>query len=306
MSDVLSAEVPDSLAGERTDKAVAALAGVSRAVARDMVDRGSVTLDGAPAVPSQRVRAGSRLTWPRHAPEYRMMPDATVPFGVVYEDADLAVISKPAGVVVHRGAGNTTRTLVHGLLARWPHIEGVGEAGRWGIVHRLDRDTSGALVVALTARAHTALTAQIAARAVHRVYTALAAGRFDMATGTIDAPIGRDPVAATRMTVQPEGRPARTHYRRVAEWADPVVTLLEVTLDTGRTHQIRVHLAAIGHAVVGDTTYRPGPDPVTSPRIFLHAAALGFDHPITGARIEVEVPLPDDLAGVVTVLGPSV
>jgi len=294
--------VPAELAGERLDKAVAVLAGVSRAEARALVDAGSVLLGGRPAAARERVAAGDEIDIGESAaPEILVAED--VPVVVVFEDADLLVVDKPPGMVVHPGAGTRSGTLAAGLLARFPDLAGVGEEGRWGIVHRLDRDTSGLLVVARTAAAYGALTAALRRRDIHRRYLALVAGTFDAPTGTIDAPLGPDPARPTRRKVTPTGKPARTHYRQLSRWDRVDVSLLEVTLETGRTHQIRVHLAAIGHPLVGDRVYgRPGS--VASPRIFLHAARLELPHPGMGEVLVVESPLPADLAAVLAGLGP--
>lgn len=290
--------VPVFLDGERADKVVAVLGGVSRAIARQIVDEGGVRVDGEPITPRRRLSSGDTIEFELPAVA-ELLSAEDVDFTVRYEDDHLVVIDKPAGLVVHPGAGRTVGTLASGLLHRYPEIRGVGEDPRWGIVHRLDKDTSGLLVVARTQAAHKALSKMIAAHEVERGYSALVDGIFDAPRGTIDAPIGPDPAKPTRRVVTPFGRPARTHYRRVQEWADEGVSLLEVQLETGRTHQIRVHLAAIGHPVIGDRWYGK-PARVDSPRVFLHAARLAFDHPITGVRVEVESPLPADLRAVLS------
>lgn len=292
--------VPPELDGERLDKAVAVLAGVSRAEARALLDAGAVTVEGRRAPARERVRAGQEVEIASVEPRPVLVPEP-LPLVVVFEDGDLVVVDKPPGVVVHPGAGAREGTLAARLLARYPEIEGVGEEGRWGIVHRLDRDTSGLLAVARTADAHEALTAALRRREVRRRYLALVAGVLDAPTGTIDAPLGPDPARPTRRRVTPTGKPARTHYREVSRW--PAASLLEVTLETGRTHQIRVHLSAVGHPVVGDPVYgRPGA--VSSPRIFLHASRLELAHPRTGEPLVFESPLPADLAAVLAGLGP--
>ncbi len=288
--------VPVFLDGERADKVVAVLGGVSRAIARQIVDQGGVRVDGEPITPRRRLSSGDTIEF--ELPDIAELLSAEdVDFTARYEDEHLVVVDKPAGLVVHPGAGRTVGTLASGLLHRYPEIRGVGEDPRWGIVHRLDKDTSGLLVVARTQTAHKALSKMIAAHEVERGYKALVDGIFDAPRGTIDAPIGPDPAKPTRRVVTPFGRPARTHYRRVQEWDTEAVTLLDVQLETGRTHQIRVHLAAIGHPVIGDRWYGK-PARVDSPRVFLHAARLAFDHPITGTRVEVESPLPADLRAV--------
>ena len=230
-----------------------------------------------------------------------------VPITVRYEDADIAVVDKPPGLVVHPGAGVKTGTLAAGLLARWPELEGVGDRGRWGIVHRLDRDTSGLLVVAKNEAALRDLRRQLADRRLEREYEALAHGLFELPTGTVDAPIGRDPSRPTRMAVTSTGRQARTHYSVVDAWAEPPLSRMIVRLETGRTHQIRVHLAAIGHPLVGDASYgRPGPPGCDPGRVWLHARRVKLDHPRSGGVIEVWSPLPTDLHVSLSTLGPPI
>ena len=293
-------EVPPELAGERADKVVAALAGVSRSLARRLLEEGAATLDGGPWSPRRAVAAGQVVAVELPAPVPGLVPEE-IPFGVRFEDPYLAVVDKPAGVVVHPGAGRGPGTLAGGILRRWPQVRGVGEEGRWGIVHRLDRDTSGLLVVALTGDAWSILRRAIARHAVERTYLALVHGEPAAATGTIDAPLGRHPRRRGLVQVEAAGRPARTHYRCLARWPAARLALLEVTLETGRTHQIRVHLASIGHPVVGDPVYGRANGP--APRQFLHAARLRFAHPITGEPIEVESSLPGDLQTVLRGLG---
>jgi 23S rRNA pseudouridine1911/1915/1917 synthase len=215
---------------------------------------------------------------------------------VVYTDDQVIVVDKPAGQVVHPGAGQTAGTLVNGLLALFPEIASVGSPERPGIVHRLDKGTSGLLVVARTPSAYDALVGQLAERTVERRYLALVWGRFDSAAGAVDAPVGRGFANPTRMAVSASGRPARTSYRVLQLFTQPAnATLVACKLETGRTHQVRVHLAAIGHPVVGDDRYggaRPSIDPV---RPFLHATQLGFDHPATGERLRFTSALPREL-----------
>jgi 23S rRNA pseudouridine1911/1915/1917 synthase len=293
----MRAEVPAALDGERADLVVARLGGLSRAQARALVDAGIVTVDGVVATSKRRVSVGSVVEFEPPAPVSRLEPEA-VDFEVRYEDQHLAVVDKPTGVVTHPGAGNRTGTLAAGILHRWPRVRGVGAEDRWGLVHRLDRGTSGLLVVALSGPAYDGLRSAIRAHAVERRYVALVVGRPGIPTGTIDAPIARDRGRPMEMRVDPEGRPARTHYRTLEMWQE--YTLLELRLETGRTHQIRVHLGAIGLPVVGDAVYGVGRG---APRVFLHAAGLAFDHPITGSRVEVTSPLPPDLQAVIEALG---
>ncbi|MBU1227589.1 MAG: RluA family pseudouridine synthase [Actinobacteria bacterium] len=296
----MRARVPADLDGERADLIVARMAGVSRTVAKQMLAGGDALVDGERAAPRQRLAAGAGLELEAPGPEAPLEAEE-VGFAVRYEDAHLAVIDKPAGLVVHPGAGRRTGTLAAGLLHRWPRVEGVGDPGRWGIVHRLDRGTSGLLVVALDAGAYTGLRAAMGRREVTRTYLALVHGSSAAPTGTIDAPLGRDPRHPTRFRVDRSGRPARTHYRRLATWEGAGLALLEVRLETGRTHQIRVHTASIGHPVAGDPAYGRGGDGI--PRLCLHAAGLRFTHPVTGGEVAVASPLPTDMADIVRGLG---
>ncbi|HEY6628358.1 MAG TPA: RluA family pseudouridine synthase [Acidimicrobiia bacterium] len=293
MADTLTFEVPEPLDGMRVDKAIASLLGVSRFVARELVDRG-VVLDGNAARPRDRVRTGSVIETPHPAVELSLQPE-DVPFDVLYEDDALLVVDKPAGVVVHPGSGTKEGTLAAGLLNRYPELEGVGEPGRWGLIHRLDKDTSGTLIVARTEDAYRSLVDDLSARRIARTYITLVYGLFPVPTGTIDAPIGRDPSRPTRRAVSPTGKSAVTHYELIEEFPQHEVALLEVNLETGRTHQIRVHLAAIEHPVIADRTYSPFNTRVKSPRIFLHARRVRLNHPVSGAEVSVESPLPEDL-----------
>jgi len=214
------------------------------------------------------------------------------------------VIDKPAGLVVHPGAGHPDGTLVNGLLARFPEIAVVGEPHRPGIVHRLDVGTSGLMAVAHSQRAYHALVDALATRDVGRVYRALVWGIPANPIGVVDAPIGRDHRDPMRMAVVVDGKPARTRYRVITEYHEPAeIASLECRLETGRTHQIRVHLAAIGHPVVGDGTYGGIRNPVAAPRPFLHAAALELLHPVTRVAMTFQSPLPPDLGAVEAALG---
>ncbi|MEO7571970.1 MAG: RluA family pseudouridine synthase, partial [Acidimicrobiales bacterium] len=231
-------------------------------------------------------------------------PDIVVP--VVHEDEHLLVIDKPAGLVVHPGAGQPTGTLVHGLLACYPELLGVGvDPIRPGIVHRLDKGTSGLLLVARTQVAYEALVAALAARRVHRRYRALAWGAFDAPRGLIDAPIGRSTREPTRQAVDERGKEARTRYEVLHTFVEPVaVTELACTLETGRTHQIRVHLRSIGHPVVGDARYAGARQSLPMGRPFLHAELLELAHPVTGEPVSFASPLPGDLTTVLATLTP--
>lgn len=243
--------------------------------------------------PSYRVRAGDQIVVdipPAYPAELRPEP---IPLEIVYEDGDLLVVNKPPGLVVHPGAGRPTGTLAHAVLAHCPDLPGIGGEVRPGIVHRLDKDTSGLLVVAKTDAALRSLQAQIQARRAGRDYLALVHGAIAIGQGTIDAPLGRHPRHRTRMAVVASGRRAVTHYRVVERFAD--ATLLELSLETGRTHQIRVHCASIGHPIVGDRVYSRRPNPWGVKRQALHAFRLTFVHPTTGAQMSFVAPLPADI-----------
>ena len=295
--------VPAALAGERIDRVVAMITGASRSRASDWLADGHVSCNGAVVTTrSRRVDEGDVVALavdPDTGPT-ALVADPTIDIAVVYEDDDLLVIDKPAGLVVHPGAGNDTGTLVHGLLARWPQVASVGAPDRPGIVHRLDKDTSGLMLVALTGSAHTELSAMLAAHEVERRYLTLVWGIPESNSGMVDAPIGRSTREPTRMVVSAQGRAARTRYTVLERFTEPApVALLECELETGRTHQIRVHMAAIGHAVVGDERYRGVRPAISSPRMFLHSASLALDHPSRPEeRLEFTSPLPADLQAV--------
>jgi len=293
--------VPADLDGERADLIVSRLAAVSRAIAKQMLADGAALIDGAEVAPRDRLAAGVVIEADVPVPE-PLLEAEEVAFDIVYEDAHLVVIDKPAGLVVHPGAGRRSGTLAGGILHSWPKVHGVGDDGRWGIVHRLDRDTSGLLVVALDVAAYDGLRVAMGERTITRIYLALVHGADIPPTGTIDAPLGRDPRHPTRFRVDRSGRAARTHYKRLAAWESRGLSLLEVKLETGRTHQIRVHAASIGHPIAGDPAYGRASDEF--PRVWLHAARLAFDHPVTGEPIEAHSPLPDDLAAVLDAQGP--
>jgi len=287
--------VPDALAGQRVDRAVAMVTGWSRAEVQAVADRGEITVDGRVVAKSRKLVAGERVEV-LGQPETAAPPGPeAVPVDVVYDDDDVIVVDKPAGLVVHPGAGHEHGTLVHGLLARYPELAAVGDADRPGIVHRLDRETSGLMVVARSARAYAALVDALAERLVTRDYDALVWGHPQNPRGVVDAPIGRSAARRTRMAVRTEGRDARTVYE-VEEWfGRPEVARLRCRLETGRTHQIRVHLSAIGHPVVGDAAYGGRRSGIDLDRPFLHAAHLAFAHPITGEPLEFGAALPPEL-----------
>ncbi|RIK10804.1 MAG: RluA family pseudouridine synthase [Acidobacteria bacterium] len=292
--------VDDEEAGERLDKAIASQLGVSRSVAASL----QALVDGRELSNSTRLQTGQRVEVELAEEDQAAIKGQPVDFDVRFEDSDVAVIVKPAGLAVHPGAGRRESTLANGLIERWPGIRDVGEATRPGIVHRLDAGTSGLMLVALSKRAYEALVEQISAHEVERNYVALVLGDVQPPTGKIDAPIGRDPRRRKRMAVLEGGRHAITHYRATAHYAGGY-SLVEVALETGRTHQIRVHMAAIGHPIAGDDTYGGGraSKKLGLHRPLLHSARIAFNHPVTGERIEIAEPLPPDLEGVLAVLG---
>jgi 23S rRNA pseudouridine1911/1915/1917 synthase len=287
----VNVEIADAQAGLRLDLALAELLG-SRSRAGRLIDAGQVTVDGTVRPKRHVVSAGERVEVAEQERTEVPEGDPDVVFAVAYEDDHVLVVDKPAGLVVHPAAGHWTGTLSQGLVARGMTTD------RGGIVHRLDRDTSGLLLAAKDDETLRALQEALRERDVEREYLALVQGRPPSRTGTIDAPIGRDRRDRTKHSTDTDNpRDAVTHFEIVQ--ALPATTLLRVRLETGRTHQIRVHLEAIGHPVLGDPLYNPsaGGAALGLQRQFLHAARLAFDHPVTGERIEVESPLPADLAG---------
>ena len=219
---------------------------------------------------------------------------------IVFEDDDIAIIDKPSGMVVHSGAGHLTDTMANAAVTRWPKISSVGDTDRPGIVHRLDRDTSGLLIIALNPTAYNNLTLMIKKHEIERIYTALVHGHPKSSTGTIDAPIGRDPHHRTRQAVNAGGRPALTHYEVIREIGQ--FSFIKVRLETGRMHQIRVHMTAIGHPIVGDQTYGKRQSIANLSRQFLHASKLIFNHPISYEKISVTSRLPDDLQSAISLM----
>ncbi len=292
--------VDDTLAGQRLDRALAAsVAGLSRTRAQAAIAAGTVTVDGRPAKSSLLLEPGMRVVLaaaePR-APVRATETQAAPPLRVVFEDAHILVVDKAAGVVVHPAPGHASGTLVDAVLAHVPDLDAGDDATRPGIVHRLDKDTSGLLVIAKDAASHTHLAEQMKERRTVKRYLALVEGQMPVPEGVIEAPVGRDPRHRQRMAVLTAaggGRDARTRFKvlRTARGR----SLLEVQLETGRTHQIRVHLAAVHHPVVGDPVYGK-PQPPLPPRQFLHAAHLEFAHPISEEWLVFDAPLPNDLA----------
>ncbi|MGI9022784.1 MAG: RluA family pseudouridine synthase [Acidimicrobiales bacterium] len=288
-----------TLAGERLDRVIALLWDLPRSEVAGLVTAGGVRVNGRVApVRAYRVVEGDvvQVALPEPLGAVGVQPDPGVDVPIVAVDDHVIVVDKPAGLIVHPGAGHPDGTLVHGLVARWPEIAGVGDPARPGIVHRLDAGTSGLLVVARTQPAYDSLVAQLASRTVARRYLALVWGRVEAPVGVIDAPVGRSQRDRTQMAVSAGGREARTRYEVVSRHDEPAaVTLVACGLETGRTHQVRVHLAAIGHPVVGDVRYGGVRPQLQVNRPFLHAFELGFDHPATGESSCWTSPLPPDL-----------
>lgn len=275
----------------------------SRSRLQTLVEEGRVLVDGVRRKAAYRLRGGERVVVTIPPPPPATLVPEAVPLSVVFEDEHVLVVDKPAGMVVHPGAGRSSGTLAHALLAHAPSLAGVGGPGRPGIVHRLDKGTSGLLVVAKTPEAYLSLTRQFATRSISRRYLALVHGRIERTAGTIEASIGRDPRDRVRMAVRSPGRgkAAVTHFRVLERFSG--FTYLEARLGTGRTHQIRVHFASMGAPLVGDETYRrratpPLRDPILARLVrelegpALHAATLGFVHPVSAERLEFHSPLP--------------
>jgi len=299
--------VPDGLAGMRLDQAVARLFGLSRTVAAALVDRGDVLVDGVARAKSDKLGAGAWLevTLPRPAAaaETAVVPRAVAGLSIVYSDVDIVVVDKPPGVAAHPSPGWTGPTVLSGLAAMGQTVATSGAAERQGIVHRLDVGTSGLMVVAKSERAYSALKRAFKARQVDKIYHAVVQGHPDPLRGTIDAPIDRHPTSEYKWAVVSGGREAITHYDTLEAFRG--ASLLQIRLETGRTHQIRVHMAALRHPCVGDLTY--GADPSLAERLglkrqWLHAKELGFVHPGTGDPVRFESPYPDDLAEALRIL----
>jgi 23S rRNA pseudouridine1911/1915/1917 synthase len=339
MGEVQTIEVPAEAAGQRLDLFLAArLEGVSRSRVQMLMDQGDVLVNGEKEKASMKLRGGEQISItgePRPEPLKATAED--IPLDVIYEDADLAVVNKPAGMMVHAGSGQnedarSKGTLVNALLYRFKKLSSTGGDLRPGIVHRLDKDTSGLIVVAKNDRAHAALGEMFSSRQIRKTYVALVQGTVERPKGTINAAVGRDPVRRTRMTTQPQGnaRSAVSHYEvvRRLETRFGKFTLVRVRIETGRTHQIRVHMASIGHPVVGDTLYggagqltdqvaaqaaqskaarrKADPERLRLGRNFLHAARLEFPHPKTGKVLQLEAALPAELESFLTSLEANV
>ncbi|RLK48188.1 ribosomal large subunit pseudouridine synthase D [Alkalispirillum mobile] len=301
--------IEDAQAGQRLDQALAALLpDYSRSRIQQWIRQGEVTVDGRQPRPRDKVASGQQVTLRAELEEEQRVSAEPIPLRILHEDAHLLVVDKPAGLVVHPGAGNREGTLQNALLHHDPTL---AELPRAGIVHRLDKDTSGLMVVARSLPAHTALVAQLQARSVSREYLALVSG-CPVAGGTVEAPIGRHPRDRKRMAVVERGRPAVTHYR--VETRLRAHTLLRCFLETGRTHQIRVHMAYVGYPLVGDPVYGgrlrlpPGATEAQRQalrgfhRQALHATRLALDHPDSGERVRWDAPMPEDMQALIACL----
>jgi 23S rRNA pseudouridine1911/1915/1917 synthase len=300
--------VPSTLNHLRVDRVLSMLTGLSRSEAHDVLSSGAVSVnDKVVRKPSTPLEEGQHLEAvlaPR--PSDHVTPDPKVTIEVVLDDEDFVVVNKPPGQVVHPGAGQREGTLVAGVLARYPQlhqlsVDGLCEPSRPGIVHRLDKGTSGLLVVAKTAKGYTSLSGQLTERVMERTYLGMVEGHVDEERGVVDAPIGRSARTPTLMVVRSDGRSARTNYEVVGRVDEPfATTLLRLSLDTGRTHQIRVHLATIGHPIVNDLRYGHRRDArLEDERVFLHSSTLAFLHPRSNERVETHAALPSDLAALV-------
>jgi 23S rRNA pseudouridine1911/1915/1917 synthase len=285
--------------GSRLDQFLAGQdTGLTRSQLSRLIVDGQVLVNGGPAKPSNKVRAGDTVSLTVPPPKPTSVVPQDIPLSVVYQDEELVVIDKPAGLAVHPGPGHPDQTLVNALLAMCPDIQGIGGEIRPGIVHRLDKDTSGLMMVAKTHGAHVDLSSQIKAHKVTKGYLALVEGTPNPLEGKIDASVGRHPRRRTRMAVVIGGKEARTNYKTIEQFQG--YSLLEFYLETGRTHQIRVHAAHIGHPLVGDTLYGNA-SPLVE-RHFLHAFHLGFKHPASGEPLEFRTALPPDLAPAIEAL----
>lgn len=290
----------------RLDVYLSETLGMTRSAAKKLIDDGCVTLNGREAKSSHAVCAGDRVEAQIPEPKTLDLTPEDIPIDIVYEDGDIAVINKPQGLTVHAGSGNLSGTLVNALLFRLDSLSGINGVIRPGIVHRIDKDTSGLLVVAKNDAAHLSLSGQIASKTCRREYLALCEGIFGEDRGTVDTYIGRHPSDRVRMAVLPEGKGRRavTHFEVVKRYKKGF-TLVRFTLETGRTHQIRVHCRHLGHPIVGDPVYGSKKQKFDLNGQLLHAFRLSLDHPKTGRRMTFEAPLPGYFAHVLDVLGKS-
>ena len=300
---MLIESIPAALADQRLDRVVSLIADISRAATATLIEIGGVTVDGVVAIAGKvKMKEGQEITVDTSMIPAKELPqaDAAVEVDVMFADEHIIVVNKAPGIVVHPGSGNPSGTLVNGVLAQFPDVATVGDPLRPGIVHRLDAGTSGLMVVARSQTAYDSLVDALTRRDVSRVYSALVWGHPEVSTGVIDAPIGRDQRDPTKMAVVIDGKFARTHYDVVRKFNLPQpCALVECQLETGRTHQIRVHLDSIGHPVVGDSTYGGARSSLSSPRPMLHAAKLSFTHPFTAETVSFAVPIPEDMQAVI-------
>ena len=295
--------VHESLEGERLDRLIAFIGNVSRSEASTLIRDSEVLVNGESVTrPSFRVSIGTQIEFSIRDSEVdtEIEANSSIDFTVIHSDPDFFVVDKPAGLVVHPGAGNSSGTLVNGLLAMSPQIRTVGEKTRPGIVHRLDKGTSGLLLVANTESAYRFFVDQLSQHKVKRMYQALVWGIPDGPEGIVDAPIGRSSKNRKKMAIVSNGKIAKTIYLVNKSWVSSKVSLLDLELETGRTHQIRVHLSSIGNPVVGDEIYGGNRKNFTLSRQFLHACRLRFEHPRDGSICEFESPLPEDLKSVLS------
>ncbi len=299
---IIDETVPSALAGQRVDRVISLVADIPRAAASQIIDAGAVLLDGVVVKAGKiKVTEGQRIVVDLSLLPEKQLPAAepNIKVDVVYVDDDVIVINKQAGIVVHPGAGNPTGTLVNAVLAIYPEIASVGDPFRPGVVHRLDAGTTGLMVMARTKGAYDSLVEALQRRVVVRRYLAIVWGEMSAPSGVIDAPLGRDQRDPTKMAVLAGGKIARTNYEVRQAFTLPVsCSLLECGLETGRTHQIRVHLATLGHSVVGDVVYGGARSVLSSPRPMLHAMTLKFDHPVTGIEMEFHSEIPQDFAAI--------
>ncbi|AGP58604.1 MULTISPECIES: RluA family pseudouridine synthase [Streptomyces] len=303
--EIRTLPVPDGLEGERVDAAIARMFGFSRTKAAELAAAGKVQLDGSVAGKSDRVSGGAWLEveMPQAAPPVRIVAEPVEGMDIVHDDEDIVVVSKPVGVAAHPSPGWSGPTVIGGLAAAGFRVSTSGAAERQGIVHRLDVGTSGLMVVAKSELAYSVLKQQFRERTVDKRYHALVQGHPDPLSGTIDAPIGRHPQHDYKWAVTADGKPSVTHYDLIEAFR--AASLLDIKLETGRTHQIRVHMAAHRHPCVGDLTY--GADPTLAKRLkltrqWLHAVRLGFEHPAHGGWVEFESVYPDDLRGALDIV----
>ncbi len=292
--------VPSALDGERIDRIVSIIADISRSEAATLIADGGAEVDGVPVVSGKpRLKEGQVVVVDLEKIPVEKLPgpDPSVELSVVHVDDDIIVINKSAGMVVHPASQHGTGTVVNGILALYPEVASVGQPARPGIVHRLDSGTTGMMVVARSQRAYDSLVEALSEHEVGRQYIALAWGHFDSLTATVDAPIGRHPRDPMKMAVVTNGKWARTHLEVIDSFVEPAaVSVVQCTLETGRTHQIRVHLAAVGHPVVGDATYGGAKSAIRASRPMLHAQRLTLIHPSTGEEMSWEAPIPHDMA----------